>query len=151
MFSSLYSSNFIFQIHFKMTSAISFNLDQSKILSSGNGLNMFHRTIQETVDATEEESSDFISVYGSTVIFMIINSTVPMCIQQLPKFEYYATGKHELNVTLTRIFFLRMANLFALISSLYNTITKVCFSWFISVQLFKKHVYNIKPSSGKNY
>ena len=29
---------FSFQMHFKMSSAICFNLDQSKILSSGNGL-----------------------------------------------------------------------------------------------------------------
>ena len=30
---------FHFKIHFKMLSAICFNLDQSKFLSSGNGLN----------------------------------------------------------------------------------------------------------------
>ena len=39
MFSTLYGTYFPFQMHFKMLSAICFNLDQSKILTSGNGLN----------------------------------------------------------------------------------------------------------------
>ena len=38
MFSTLYDTYFSFSMHFKMSCAISFNLDQSKILSSGNGL-----------------------------------------------------------------------------------------------------------------
>ena len=38
MFSTLYGTYFSFQMHFKMSSVICFNLDQSKILSSGNGL-----------------------------------------------------------------------------------------------------------------
>ena len=40
MFSTLYGSYFPFYMHFKISSAIFFNLDQSKILSSGNGLNI---------------------------------------------------------------------------------------------------------------
>ena len=40
MFSTLYGTYFSFQMHFKMSSAICFNLDQSKILSSGNGLTL---------------------------------------------------------------------------------------------------------------
>ena len=39
MFPTLYGTYFPFYMHFKMSSAICFNLDQSKILSSGNGLN----------------------------------------------------------------------------------------------------------------
>ena len=39
MFSTLYDAYFAFQMHLKMSSAIHFNLDQSKILSSGNELN----------------------------------------------------------------------------------------------------------------
>ena len=39
MFSTLYDTYFSFSMHFKMSSAICFNLDQFKILSSGNGLN----------------------------------------------------------------------------------------------------------------
>ena len=38
MFSTLYGIPFSFFMHFKMLSAFFFNLDQSKILSSGNGL-----------------------------------------------------------------------------------------------------------------
>ena len=38
MFSTLYDTYFSFSMHFKMSSAISFNLDQSKIFLSGNGL-----------------------------------------------------------------------------------------------------------------
>ena len=38
MFPTLYDTHFSFQIHFKIASAICFNLDQSKILLSGNGL-----------------------------------------------------------------------------------------------------------------
>ena len=38
MFSTLYSTYFSFQMHLKMSAAICFNLDQSKILLSGNGL-----------------------------------------------------------------------------------------------------------------
>ena len=38
MFSTLYGTYFPFQMLFKMPSAICFNLNQSKILSSGNGL-----------------------------------------------------------------------------------------------------------------
>ena len=38
MFSTLYGTYFPFQMYFKMSSAICFNLDQSEMLSSGNGL-----------------------------------------------------------------------------------------------------------------
>ena len=38
MFSTLYSTYFSFQKRLKMSAAICFNLDQSKILLSGNGL-----------------------------------------------------------------------------------------------------------------
>ena len=38
MFSTLYDTYFSLSMLFKMSSAISFNLNQSKIFSSGNGL-----------------------------------------------------------------------------------------------------------------
>ena len=38
MFSSLYGTYFSFQMYFEVLSAVRFNLDQSKIWSSGNGL-----------------------------------------------------------------------------------------------------------------
>ena len=40
MFSTVYDTSFSFQMHFEMSSVICFNLNQSKILSSGNGLNI---------------------------------------------------------------------------------------------------------------
>ena len=39
MFSTLCGTYFLFQMPFKVSSAVGFNLDQSKVLSSGNGLN----------------------------------------------------------------------------------------------------------------
>ena len=38
IFSTLYVTYFPYEMYFKMSSAICFNLDKSKILSSGNGL-----------------------------------------------------------------------------------------------------------------
>ncbi|XP_053394225.1 transmembrane channel-like protein 1 isoform X3 [Mercenaria mercenaria] len=70
------------------------------------------------------ERTDFLSVYGTTIVFSLINSLVPVCVEQLPKIEQYESGRDELNVTLTRVFVLRMCNLFALITSLYKSITK---------------------------
>ena len=40
--STLYGTHFPLQMHIKMPSAICFNLDQSKILSSGNRLALSH-------------------------------------------------------------------------------------------------------------
>ena len=41
MFSTLYDTYFSLSMHFKMSSAISLNLDQSKNFSSGNGLRIY--------------------------------------------------------------------------------------------------------------
>ena len=41
VFSTLYNTYFSFQMHFKMSSAICFNLDQSKTLSSANRLTLY--------------------------------------------------------------------------------------------------------------
>ncbi|KAL4222610.1 hypothetical protein ACF0H5_018651 [Mactra antiquata] len=86
------------------------------------------------------KGSDFISVYGTTIVFILINALVPGIVQKLPKMECYASGKDELNVTITRVFFLRMANLFALITSLYNTVTKSvegCAGTVIGQEMYK--------------
>ena len=53
LFSSQYGSNFSFYMHFEMSSAICFNLDQFKILSSGYGLTLYH-TIPTFNDPKEE-------------------------------------------------------------------------------------------------
>ena len=44
VFSTLYGTCFSFWMHFKMSSAICFSLDQSKILSSGNSLTVYKTT-----------------------------------------------------------------------------------------------------------
>ncbi|XP_064613967.1 transmembrane channel-like protein 4 [Liolophura sinensis] len=67
-------------------------------------------------------SSGFFQVYGTTIIFSLINIIVPMVITRLPIMEHYSTGQWELRVTLVRVFFLRMANLIALMYSLYSTV-----------------------------
>ncbi|XP_064614063.1 transmembrane channel-like protein 7 isoform X2 [Liolophura sinensis] len=67
-------------------------------------------------------SSGFFQVYGTTIIFSLINIIVPMAITRLPIMEHYSTGQWELRVTLVRVFFLRMANLIALMYSLYSTV-----------------------------
>ncbi|WAQ93453.1 TMC7-like protein [Mya arenaria] len=79
-------------------------------------------------------------IYGTTIVFSLINIIVPVCIRQLPKMEHYLHGKVELNITLTRIFFLRTANLFALITSLYETITltvKGCAGTILGQEMYK--------------
>ena len=43
MSSTLYGTYFRFHMHLKMSSAICFNLDQSKILSFGNGLTRYNQ------------------------------------------------------------------------------------------------------------
>ena len=48
MFSTLNGTYFPFYMHFKLSSAICFNLDQSKILSSGNGLSITYIIISCT-------------------------------------------------------------------------------------------------------
>ena len=50
MFSTFYGTYFPFQMHFKMSSAICLNLDQSKILSSGNGLRIASVLWQDTLE-----------------------------------------------------------------------------------------------------
>ena len=50
MFSNLYGTYLSFEMHFKMLSAFCFTLNQSKILSSGNGLVLFlFKKVTETL------------------------------------------------------------------------------------------------------
>ena len=51
MFSTLYGTYFSFWVHFKMSSAICFNLDKSKILSSANELNETESILPLSCDA----------------------------------------------------------------------------------------------------
>ena len=58
MFSTLHGTYFSFWMHFKMSSAICFNLDQSKILSSGNGFEIFEMVIK-----ISKQMKAFIGIY----------------------------------------------------------------------------------------
>ena len=58
MFSILYGAHFSFEIYFEMSSAICFNLDQSEILSSGNGLNLFLGCVTEQQTSQPKPSTD---------------------------------------------------------------------------------------------
>ncbi|XP_067650028.1 transmembrane channel-like protein 2 [Haliotis asinina] len=73
-------------------------------------------------DVRVEQYLPGFQTYITPISFSLINMIVPLCLNQLPKMEQYASGRIELNVTLVRIFTLRMANLFALIVSLYNIV-----------------------------
>ena len=69
MFSILYGTYFSFQIHFKMSSAIYFNLDQSNILSSGNEVNLSETS--RNVWATTDLSSASAFIFEKYIILSI--------------------------------------------------------------------------------
>ena len=60
MFSIPHGTDFSFQMHFQMSSATRFNLDQSKILSSGIGLNRFFSSVQLIRECTDEELMEIV-------------------------------------------------------------------------------------------
>lgn len=89
---------------------------------------------------SRERESDFVHVYGTTIVFSLINMLVPPIITKLPSMERYPSGKMELSITLARVFCLRMANLFALIVTLYSRLTKLpydCTGTVIGQELYK--------------
>ncbi|XP_050419428.1 transmembrane channel-like protein 1 isoform X2 [Patella vulgata] len=96
------------------------------------------------VDLTAD--TDFLRTYVLPIAFSVINMIVPFFITRIPKIEQYKTGQSELNVTIGRIFLLRMANLFALIMSLYSmtstsssslTDTGLCTGTVIGQEIYK--------------
>ncbi|XP_074659498.1 transmembrane channel-like protein 5 [Tubulanus polymorphus] len=82
---------------------------------------MFVKLEQLVTDWTGDEQH-FLSVYCVIIIFQTINIIVPKCVTQLPKMESYASGKEEINVTVARIYLLRLVNLFSLVASLYQKV-----------------------------
>ncbi|XP_052090912.1 transmembrane channel-like protein 7 [Mytilus californianus] len=87
------------------------------------------------------DSKDFLSVYLPSIIFSLINILIPLIVSMLPaKIEHYSSGKKELLITLSRIFILRMANLFALIVTLYKNSTELtggCTGTVIGQEFYK--------------
>lgn len=90
---------------------------------------------------TFSDSKDFLSVYLPSIIFSLINILIPLIVSMLPgKLEHYSSGKKELRITLSRIFILRMANLFALIVTLYKNSTELtggCTGTVIGQEFYK--------------
>ena len=65
MFSTLYGTYIPFHMHFKISSAICFNLNQSKILSSGNGLNAVQLILYQTLPGlTTQRKIAFENIVG---------------------------------------------------------------------------------------
>ncbi|XP_071158741.1 transmembrane channel-like protein 7 [Mytilus edulis] len=87
------------------------------------------------------DSKDFLSVYLPSIIFSLINIIIPLIVSMLPGYlEHYSSGKKELCITLSRIFILRMANLFALIVTLYKNSTELtggCTGTVIGQEFYK--------------
>ncbi|XP_076095113.1 transmembrane channel-like protein 7 isoform X1 [Mytilus galloprovincialis] len=87
------------------------------------------------------DSKDFLSVYLPSIIFSLINIIIPLIVSMLPGYlEHYSSGKKELRITLSRIFILRMANLFALIVTLYKNSTELtggCTGTVIGQEFYK--------------
>ena len=63
MFSTLYDTYFSLSMHFKMSSAISFNLDQSKIFSSGNGLKKKKAFAQEVLQVSSWKTLNCLTLF----------------------------------------------------------------------------------------
>ena len=71
MFSTPYGIYFSFWMHFKLSSAICFNLDQSKILSPGYGLlNSFLHILVKVLDRTESISDDKLKANQMKILFV---------------------------------------------------------------------------------
>ncbi|CAG2250879.1 TMC [Mytilus edulis] len=97
------------------------------------------------------DSKDFLSVYLPSIIFSLINIIIPLIVSMLPGYlEHYSSGKKELRITLSRIFILRMANLFALIVTLYKNSTEAVVSTAMSIAKYKytkeKSEFNISAA-----
>ncbi|XP_065053449.1 transmembrane channel-like protein 5 isoform X2 [Rhopilema esculentum] len=83
----------------------------------------------------------FLEVYGFSLLFALLNSVLPLIIQALTFIESYESGLHVIYVNVIRIFMLRFLNLFALIFTLYDTITsssfRGCGGTFIGQEFYK--------------
>ncbi|ESO97071.1 hypothetical protein LOTGIDRAFT_239211 [Lottia gigantea] len=91
------------------------------------------------------EDANLLQVYMTPVAFSLINLFIPFFLSKIPLIEKYKTGQAELNITISRIFFLRMANVFALIMSLYSmtlqserlAVSRVCIGTILGQEIYK--------------
>ncbi|XP_065889131.1 transmembrane channel-like protein 7 isoform X2 [Dysidea avara] len=63
-----------------------------------------------------ETIGEFLELYGTSVLFVVINALVPTLMGFLLLIEKYDSGKTEFNVTITRVFTVRILNLYALMA-----------------------------------
>ncbi|XP_065888479.1 transmembrane channel-like protein 7, partial [Dysidea avara] len=58
----------------------------------------------------------YLGLYGTSVLFVVINALVPTLMFFLLQIEKYDSGKTEFNVTIMRVFVVRILNLYALMA-----------------------------------
>ena len=73
MFSSLFGTYFSSQMRFKLSSAICFNLDQSKNLSSGQGLTLYQMTTYWTGPNSKQKTKLSIAKMTISVFDEVVN------------------------------------------------------------------------------
>lgn len=76
-------------------------------------------------DLSLDTPPSFASIWWREFVNCVLCTYIRSVWLQLPSIEGYPSGKMELSITLARVFCLRMANLFALIVTLYSRLTKV--------------------------
>ncbi|XP_035677448.1 transmembrane channel-like protein 7 isoform X2 [Branchiostoma floridae] len=85
----------------------------------------------------------FVQTFGITIVFMVVNSLVPVLVLFLPRFEHYSSRKTELYVTIGRVFVLRLTNIVVLLFSLYteviqsDEVSTTCPGTVIGQELYK--------------
>ena len=104
MFSTLYGTHFSLQMHFKLSSAICFDLDQSKILSSVNELT-FYRTIlwfwdpekksfENIVEKEENAAKPAFSPFPSMFSILLLTENITSA-------TFYLSSAYAINLVLS--------------------------------------------------
>ena len=95
----------------------------------------------KTLGYKNPEKLNFLSVYGTPIVFTLINIIIPPIVYQLPRMENYVLGKTELNISIGRVFVLRIANIIALIISLHQKVNRgnstICTGTLLGQELYK--------------
>ena len=93
MFSTLYDTYFSLSMHFKMSSAISFSLDQSKKFLSGDVLNTLLVSIPLKIMEHQFWSPFCWTMYPQNICMQFINTLPNGKILDLSEFKAHADGK----------------------------------------------------------
>jgi hypothetical protein len=65
-----------------------------------------------TVRARDYTSTSFVNTYGVAILFTCLNFFLPPVIKKLVVLEEYASGKAELQVTIIRVYLLRILSIY---------------------------------------